>query len=334
MLSLAKKTDRYNALNGLRAFSAIGIVLMHVLANGSYPLEGVIFNRLIPSFTDLVFLFMMISSFSMCCGYYEKMISRTISFEQFYIRRYSKIWPFFAVLSILELTISPSLNSIYEVFANLTLCFGFLNANIEVIGVGWFIGVTFIFYISFPFFCFLIEKKKRAFFSIIISLLLNFVCSQYFHVGRNNILYSFVFFMTGGIIYLYRSELSRFSDKYRWLILLLCIGSSVLYYLLPSVLTILILGTALLIYGLGSSRTLLDNGLTKFLSSISMEIYLSHMLFFRVLEKLNLIYISTSNVISYVFASIMVLGGTILFSWCFQKIFAFIFNRKKAKSPQ
>ena len=69
-----EKIKRYDAIDGLRAFSAIGIVLMHVLANGNYALDGFVFESLIPSFTNLVFLFMIISGFAMCCGYYEKMV--------------------------------------------------------------------------------------------------------------------------------------------------------------------------------------------------------------------------------------------------------------------
>lgn len=46
---------RIESLDYLRAFSAIGILLMHVLANGDYALSGFVFERLIPSFTDLVF---------------------------------------------------------------------------------------------------------------------------------------------------------------------------------------------------------------------------------------------------------------------------------------
>lgn len=135
----------YSALDGLRAYSAFGIVLMHVFVNGGYKINGFIFEELIPSFTNLVFLFMVISGFSMCCGYYEKIQNNTISMKDFYVKRFAKVWPFFAFLCLIDVIISPSLNSLYELFANLTLCFGLLpNADISVIGVGWFLGVVFV----------------------------------------------------------------------------------------------------------------------------------------------------------------------------------------------
>jgi peptidoglycan/LPS O-acetylase OafA/YrhL len=114
--------ERYEGIDGIKAYAIIGIVLMHVLTNGEYALGGFVFGRVIPSFTNLVFLFMMVSGFGMCCGYYQQIKDCKISMEEFYIKRYIKIWPYFALLCVLDFVISPSEDSLYEVFANLTLC--------------------------------------------------------------------------------------------------------------------------------------------------------------------------------------------------------------------
>lgn len=50
--------EHYGAIDGLRTIACIGIVMMHVKANTDYNISGFIFNKLIPSFTDFVFLFM------------------------------------------------------------------------------------------------------------------------------------------------------------------------------------------------------------------------------------------------------------------------------------
>ena len=68
---------------------------MHILANGKFGMNGLMFQKLIPSFTNLVFLFMMVSGFGMCCGYYQKIIDQKISIEDFYKKRYIKIWYIF-----------------------------------------------------------------------------------------------------------------------------------------------------------------------------------------------------------------------------------------------
>ena len=88
--------------------------VLDVLANGEYGIGGFMFERLIPSFTNLVFLFMMVSGFGMCCGYYQKIIDQKISVEDFYKKRYIKIWPYFALLCALDFVISPSKESLFE----------------------------------------------------------------------------------------------------------------------------------------------------------------------------------------------------------------------------
>lgn len=203
--------ERYNIIDSLRATACIGIMMMHMRVNNDYEIAGLIYNTVIPSLTDFVFLFMVVSAFGMCCGYYEKVINQTISLSDFYLKRFKKIWPFFAILVLIDVIMSPSISSLYEAFADLTLLFGFLpNAgDISVIGVGWFLGLTFIFYLCFPFFCVLLSTKKRAWITFLISLIYNFVCVNYFDVSRKNILYSACFFVAGGLIYLYRQELSK-----------------------------------------------------------------------------------------------------------------------------
>lgn len=184
----------YGAIDGLRATATIGIVMMHMAANNQYQLSGFVYEKIIPSFTNFVFLFMTVSAFGMCCGYYEKVMKNQISVSDFYKKRFQKIFPFFSVLVLLDIIVSPSIVSFYEGFADLTLLFGFIPKHIEVIGVGWFIGLIFVFYLCFPFFCYLVENKRRAWFAFAISLIYNFACTQYFEVGRSNILYSGCFF--------------------------------------------------------------------------------------------------------------------------------------------
>lgn len=309
--------ERYHAINGLRVFSAIGIVLMHVLANGKYSVNGFIFDKWIPSFTNLVFLFMVISSFVMCCGYYDRIISSQISVENFYKKRYSRIWPYFALLCLLDFIISPSINSFYEVFANLTLCFGLLpNPNIEVIGVGWFLGLIFVFYLIFPFFCFLLANKRRAWFAFAVAFIFNILCCVYFvETTRTNIIYSAVYFIAGGLIFLYKDKLSVLASSYRWIVLILCVCMAIVYFCVNGTAVTLVLCSLFLIYSLGAKNVgILSNSITKFLSGISMEIFLCHMIIYRVLEKLSLTHLFKSNVISYIITAMATVIGAIAFA--------------------
>ena len=253
---MSTKADRYEEINGLKAYAIIGIALMHVLSNGKYELGGFVFEKLIPNFTNLVFLFMMVSGFGMCCGYYQKIIDRKISVEEFYSKRYIKIWSYFALLCALDFVISPSKNSLYEVFANLTLCQGLLpNANISVIGVSWTLAVIFVFYMLFPFFCFLIGNKKRAWGVAAAALVFNYLCGSYFNAGRTNIVYDAIYFIAGGLIFLYRKELAEFAVKSKVIAGAILLIATVAYFAVGgNTLTMLFFCVAALVYTLGCNR--------------------------------------------------------------------------------
>ena len=266
---MATKADRYEGIDGLKAYAIIGIALMHVLANGEYGMGGFVFERLIPSFTNLVFLFMMVSGFGMCCGYYQKIVDQKISVEDFYKKRYIKIWPYFALLCALDFVISPSKESLFEVFANLTLCQGLLpNAKISVIGVSWTLAVIFVFYMLFPFFCFLIGNKKRAWGVAVVALVFNLLCGTYFFDGnhivdafsvgftpRLNIVYDAIYFIAGGLIFLYREELAEFASKHKVIAGAILLIATVAYFAVGgNTLTMLFFCVAALAYTLGCNR--------------------------------------------------------------------------------
>lgn len=325
------KSIHFDAIDGLRTYSAIGIVAMHVLSNGFSISDSFIFESLIPSFTNLVFLFMVVSAFGMCCGYYEKIKNRTIDLSQFYAKRFRKIFPFFALLVALDIVISPSVDSLYEAFADLTLAFGLLpnGGNISVIGVGWFLGLVFVFYMLFPFFVFLIENKRRAWFSFLILLVYNLICADYFDINKSNILYSGSYFIAGGLVYLYKDFFVKLESKFRYILLILIVIFGLLYFFVArSALTMIPLFSLMLSYSIASGEKcrhlMLSNPITRFISAISMEIYLSHMVIYRVLEKMNLVYIFGKGPLGYITALCAVLIGVIAFSFAMQKMIGLI----------
>lgn len=64
--------NRYENLDGLKVIAAFGIVAMHVSSNMGHPLTSDIATSIIASMTHFVKLFLILSGFGMCCGYYEK----------------------------------------------------------------------------------------------------------------------------------------------------------------------------------------------------------------------------------------------------------------------
>lgn len=155
--------NHYPGLDVVRVIAIVGIVLMHVLANGNYDLSGFLFERIIGTAGNFTILFMMVSAFGMCCGYYEKFKAGTVNIEIFYRRRYEKLWPFFALICILDVVSSPSMNSVYEIFANLTMLQGLLpNPQISVVGVSWTLAVIFVFLFTIPFFLLFAVFKEKS----------------------------------------------------------------------------------------------------------------------------------------------------------------------------
>lgn len=309
----------YGSIAALRTIAVLGILMMHMKENNSYEIHGFIYEKIIPSFTDFVFLFMTVSAFGMCCGYYDKVIQNRIAVGDFYSRRFERIWPFFAGLVVLDLVLSLSSNAFYEAFADLTLLFGLLPApnKIAVIGVGWFIGTVFVFYLIFPFFCWLLESKRRGWMTFGISLLWNIACVNYFDVERQNILYSGCFFLAGGLIYLYRNEIERMNSR---VVLVFVIVSIAVYYLAgANTVTRLFVSAMLLIYAVILGDTL-ENRVTRFFGGISMELYLSHMVIFRGLEKLHVNTMLGNGWLQYLVTTVMVLIGASVFGAVMQRL--------------
>lgn len=271
----------YYGIDWLRTIACIGIVMMHIQANNTYHLTGFVAERMIPSFTDFTFLFMTISAFGMCTGYYEKVKNGKVNWVEFYKKRYLKVLPFFAVVVLMDIVFNHDLTSIIEAIPNLTLTRGFFPNQIEQICVAWFLGLVFVFYAIFPLFCAMLSTKKSGWFFFLVSLLLNFVVDRFYGVSRGNIIYSLPFFIAGGLIYLYRDKVKN------WQIYLpLTLLSVSLYYLVGGVYSCLLVSISFLLLAIsiggGYSR------IVSFISGISMEIYLSHMVVFRLVEKIGL----------------------------------------------
>ena len=131
--------------------------------------------------------------------------------------------------------------------------------------------------------------------------------------------------MAGGLIYLYRHELMKLN---RWIGLGAVAVSVVVYYMLEGntggclLISVCWLSYAVICAEGGPAQKsyLLENRITNFISGISMEIYLSHMVIFRIVEKLQINRIIGNGWIQYIFTAVLVLLGTVLFSIVMQKL--------------
>ena len=136
---------------------------------------------------------------------------------------------------------------------------------------------------------------------------------------RENILYSAIFFMAGGLIYLYRDELKRLKNIRFVAVAFLAITASAYYFLSQNDLVMAAFSVAIIIFAITIDGKLGENKLIKKLSSISFEVYLSHMMIYRVLERVKITHIFGVNAFSYGMTAILTLAGAIVFS-CIAKV--------------
>lgn len=314
------KYNRYPGLDGLRTIACIGIILMHMAAkdNNNYVLSDFA-ARIIGSFTNFVFLFMAISAFGLCCGYYEKILDGTVDLVQFYKKRYLKILPFFTFIVLINVVVEFSKDTLIEAMADVSLTYGLFQNDIKVIGVAWFLGLIFAFYMIFPFYCVLMHRKKTAWATFVISLILNGITGSYFGLDRRNIVNSFCFFVCGGLIYLYREKLQDLKSYLT--VPAVCVAVVAYYVIGTNTGSLLIVTATLMIFAItDAGERLLQNKITAFISRISLEIYLCHMVIFRGIEKLGLNTRFGTGAVQYVVTTILVIGLSIIFVLVVRKI--------------
>lgn len=318
------EVKKYRNIDALRSFGCLAIIAWHVKANTNFNGGGVLTERIIPSFDYLVYLFMIISGFGMCNGYYQKLKDGNYDLNKFYSRRYKKTVPFFSILIIVNCILEFNRENIFEGLMEITMLFGFLpNNSLSVIGVAWTLGAIFAFYIIFPFVVFLLNDKRKGIISLIVTLGITYMCQSYFMTEkfvtsnftmRHSFLFCLPYFLSGGLIYLYRNELSATVNLHKRAVLLGFVILAVGYLLSPDeiggfdmiVPKTLILYSAMVCAVLGEQNKWLSNRFTKFISEISMEMYLAHMVVFRVVEKLHIEKVCDNAILRYVITYFMV----------------------------
>ena len=341
---------KYDNINGLRTFACLAIIAWHVMANSAFQLNAFMSGRIIPSWNYLVYLFMIISGFGMCNSYYDRVKSGSYDLNAFYLKRYQKNLPFFALVILLDLLIEHNAEALYEGVMEITMLFGFLpNNKLDVIGVAWTLGVIFAFYIIFPYFVFLLYNKRRAWFSFAVSLIIIYMCQIYFMTDkfvvatfepRRSLLFCLPYFIAGGLIYLYKEEIVILMKGRNGICGITCILLTVAYYCVSDEVNgfDLVAYKALVLYSIwfccaiACKSKLMNNCFTKRISEYSMEMYLGHMVVFRVIQKLHLEKYFASGcmgyLVTYVSVVVLLVAGIAVYKRMISYVQAMISRRR------
>lgn len=345
---MAEVRERYDNLDGLRAISCLCIIAMHINANADYTLHPLL-DTIIASWTHFVPLFLMISGFGMFCGYYERFKSGSINLNSFFTKRYKKILPFFITLILIDIVMDRSLTHVIEGITEATLVFGLLpNNQPEVIGVCWTLGIIFLFYMLFPFVVYLCWNKRRAWLTFIGSLVLSFFCSIYYFtdkfvigefVPRHSFLYCAPWLIVGGLIYLYRENIKTTISHYKWISIIIAFSITVIWYFIPGningidiwVFKNLLVFVPWLMISISLKSKLLSNRVARYFSLISLELYLAQMILFRVVEKMNMLYIFGHDWKSLLFSFLIIVVGLVVFIEIWKRVFNFLSKYCRAR---
>lgn len=140
------------------------------------------------------------------------------------------------------------------------------------------------------------------------------------------------FFLSGGLCYLYKESITKFVCSQKVISGIIVSLISLMFFVLSLykdgkvqlLLTEVVLFSSWIVWTIGTNNKLLVNKVTKYLSNISMEIYLSHMMIYRAVEMVHIErYVKNGNML-YIITVILVLGGAI----CFAHIMKFYILKK------
>lgn len=325
--------ERYSALDGVRVIAMLSILVMHVLANVPFREDLSWLYRYIVKLGEFTSLFMLLSAFSVSCGYYEKISNGGWnSLEHFYKRRFSKILPFFATLTVIDVLLSPSGNSMLEAIANISLAFGYIpDQTISVIGVGWTLGVIFAFYFTYPFFVYCMKSKSRLLILYLISVFYAFIGNTYFGLGKVDLLFCLIYFVTGCVLYVYRDFVKEIN---RNILFVLTVLGAIAFFMDPGSNKIIkyVFITLFSMYAISVSmkrRSILSNKFLIYFNQFSFEIYLCHMVAYRIVEKISLLNLMNNYLFSYIFLCVCVFTISYVISYMFKRIENLIIKKKR-----
>jgi len=246
---MSKKIERIDSLDYLRGIMALSVMIYHYTSWSISPNELGSENLLGKLGIYAVSVFYILSGLSLSMVYNNRIHSKN-DVASFFIKRLFRLFPLFwlSIFLVFSYKCLVSLHtgselgiSLYDLFLNLTLLFGFINPSAYLSVGAWSIGNEVVFYSIIPVLfyfsgrykaiiplCFLLSMILAVYFSFqILSDSLPLSEQWHYYINPFNQLFLFL----SGVILFYIAPYSKIISKKLWSGLLIVLLLS--FYLLP-----------------------------------------------------------------------------------------------------
>lgn len=327
---------RFDGLLGVRGIGALGIIAYHTYILGGYSGYNGFLDRTVGNGGVFVQLFFMLSSFSMMCGYAEAMWNNKYSLEKFYFNRLKKLLPAFYVALVIHVVLDYAAgvkDTWYSIFGTGSLLYAFMPSHQEsLVMAGWALGIEIIFYLLFPAFLVFVKNKKRVWITFVFSILLFISYNSYYGVEINqdyiNIVRQLIFFVAGAVIYHYIDYIVKLNKRGKIIFAVVCLGIEVLCFAawghsyVNGHVLIIVSFTALIMNQVNNMDIVMNNRVMKWLGGISYQMYLFHMIVYRLVSYTGLqeqiARITDGKAKQYVIYYVCIVVLTVVFSYIFK----------------
>lgn len=166
------ESNRLHSLDYLRGITAFGIMMYHYTgwAFASYS-ANTFMGRLGVYGVGVFYILSGLTLFHV----YENMKINKEEMQQFFRKRFFRIYPLLWVVTIASIFISQQIPNFFHVFLNLSGLFGFVSWDVTYAGGVWSIGNELVFYTFFPLFVYLSYKNIKWFWVLGVIIFLIFI---------------------------------------------------------------------------------------------------------------------------------------------------------------
>lgn len=147
--------------------------------------------------------------------------------------------------------------------------------------------------------------------------------------ARHNFLYCAPWILGGAVVYNHRNDIKIFVQQNKWIWFAFCIAITIGWFFLPNsnigflMVKNLLLFMPWFMYIISVDNKILNNKVMKYLSEISLELYLAQMVVFRVVEKVHCLYLIGHGWSSFLLVWFAVVVGLIVFIEVWKRLWTF-----------